>query len=185
MSRRIAPKGIVVGLNYVTMRKAVSEGQCLNMTAMLDEIGRSAEKELNLPEYYPPVLVGYSSGATMVFGAMAQGPAGMFAGGMSLGFCPDLPSDHPACDAGDWKPTFEEKKNTAWLPTTTDIKRDWYVLHGVQDETCIPAETEKFLSTMAHAHFVPIEGTGHGFGKPAHWGPPFDESIDKLFAAAR
>jgi len=183
MSRRIAPKGIVIGLNFVTLRKDTSDGSpCWMTSTMLDTIAHAAEKTLGLPDYYPPVLVGYSSGATMVYGALAQGPAGMFAGGVSLGFCPDLPSNRPACDVGDWKPTYEEKKYTAWLPTTTDVKRDWYVLHGVQDETCPPAETEKFLEGMAHAHYVPIEGTGHGFGKPQHWGPPFDEAIDKLFA---
>ena len=185
MSRRIAPKATVVGLNYVTLRKGTGDAECWMTSRMLDEIAHAAETELNMPDYVPPILVGYSSGATMVYGAMAQGPAGMFAGGVSLGFCPDLPSNKPACEVGDWKPTFEEKKSTAWLPTTNDIKEEWYVLHGVQDETCPPAETEKFLEGMAHAHYVPIEGTGHGFGKPQHWGPPFDDAIDALLGRPR
>ena len=186
MARRIAPKGvIVVGLNYVALRKGQGEMTCWDTAAELEEIAQAAERELELPTYHPATLVGYSSGATLVYAALAQGAAGLFAGGLSLGFCPDLPSNRPACPIGDWQPTFDEQKHTAWLPTTTDIKRDWYVLHGVQDAECLPPDTEAFLSGMAHAHFVPIEGTGHGFGRPERWGAPFDEAIDKLFPHRR
>ena len=146
-----------------------------------DLIARAAEAQIGVKPYRPPTLVGYSSGATMVYSALAQGAAGSFAAGMSLGFCPDLPSIKPACPTGDWQPTFDDAKHTAWLPTTPDVKRDWYVLHGVQDTECTPADTEKFVSGIAHAHYVPIDGTGHGFGRPERWGQPFDEAIGKLF----
>jgi hypothetical protein len=39
--------------------------------------------------YHVPVLVGYSSGATVVYAALVQSPPGTFAGALSLGFCPD------------------------------------------------------------------------------------------------
>lgn len=186
MARRIAPKGvIVIGLNFVALRKGVGDVACWNTGAVLEEIARSAEKTLGVPTYHPPTLVGYSSGATMVYAALVQGAPAAFSGGMSLGFCPDLPANKPACPVGDWQPTFDEPKHTAWLPRTGDVTHDWYVLHGVQDAECLPADTQKFLTGMAHAHYVPIDGTGHGFGRPERWGPPFDESIDKLFPPHR
>lgn len=182
MARRIMPKHvIVIGLNFVALRKSQGEGACWDTSAQLTEIAKAAETELKVSGYHPPTLIGYSSGATMVYAALAQGAPGTFTAGMSLGFCPDLPSAHPACAVGDWKPTYDETKHIAWLPTTGDINRDWFVLHGIQDSECTPADTEKFVSTMAHARYVPIEGTGHGFGRPERWGPPFDEAIDKLF----
>jgi pimeloyl-ACP methyl ester carboxylesterase len=182
MARRIMPKHvIVIGLNFVALRKSQGDGECWDTSKQLTEIAKAAEAELKVNGYHPPTLIGYSSGATMVYAALAQGVSGAFTAGMSLGFCPDLPSAHPACAVGDWKPTYDETKHIAWLPTTGDINREWFVLHGVQDSECTPADTEKFVSTMAHAHYVPIEGTGHGFGRPERWGPPFDEAIDKLF----
>jgi hypothetical protein len=182
MARRIAARHIaVVGLNFVWMKRHQVDVACWNTAGELEEIARSAEAQIGVKPYRPPTLVGYSSGATMVYSALAQGAAGSFAAGMSLGFCPDLPSIKPACPVGDWQPTFDDAKHTAWLPTTPDIKRDWYVLHGVQDTECTPADTEKFVSGIAHAHYVPIDGTGHGFGRPERWGPPFDEAIGKLF----
>jgi predicted esterase len=182
MARRIVSKHvIVVGLNFVWMRRNQGDVACWDTSAQLEAIARAAETDLGLDAYRPPTLIGYSSGATMVYAALAQGATGAFAAGMSLGFCPDLPSAKPACPVGDWQPSFDEVKHTAWLPTTNDITRDWYVLHGVQDAECTPADTEKFVEAMAHAHYVPIEGTGHGFGRPERWGPPFDQAIDKLF----
>ncbi len=182
MARRIAARHIaVVGLNFVWMKRHQVDVACWDTAGELEEIARTAEAQIGVKPYRPPTLVGYSSGATMVYSALAQGAAGSFAAGMSLGFCPDLPSIKPACPAGDWQPTFDDAKHTAWLPTTPDIKREWYVLHGVQDIECTPADTEKFVSGIAHGHYVPIDGTGHGFGRPERWGLPFDETIGKLF----
>jgi hypothetical protein len=182
MARRIvAHHVVVIGLNFVWMRRNVGEVACWDTAAELDAIAHTAEDQLGIRPYTPPTLVGYSSGATMVYSALAQGAAGTFTAGMSLGFCPDLPSAKPACPVGDWQPTFDDVKHTAWLPTTADIKRDWWVLHGVQDADCSPADTQTFVADMTHAHYVPIEGTGHGFGRPERWGPPFDETLAKLF----
>jgi predicted esterase len=186
MARRIATHRVmVVGLNFVTLRRGQGDVACWDTSAQLETVGRAAEKALGLATYHPPTLVGYSSGATMVYAGLAQGAAGAFAAGMSLGFCPDLPTAKPACPVGDWQPTHDPVKPIAWLPTTPDIKRDWYLLHGVQDTECPPAETEKFVSTMAHAHYVPIEGTGHGFGRPERWTPAFDATVEKLFPKTR
>jgi len=182
MARRIAARHIaVVGLNFVWMKRHQTDVACWDTAGELQEIARAAEAQIGVKPYRPPTLVGYSSGATMVYSALAQGASGSFAAGMSLGFCPDLPSIKPACPTGDWQPTFDDAKHTAWLPTTPDIKRDWYVIHCVQTPECTPAYTEKFFSGTAHAHYVPIYGTGHGFGRPERWGQPFDEAIGKLF----
>jgi type IV secretory pathway VirJ component len=181
MARRIMPKAIVVGVSYPALRKAhASSASCWMPSGDVEEISHAAQRELKLPEYHPPILVGYSSGATLVYELLAAAPASTFSGGMSLGFCPDLPSDHPICAADDFKPTFDAGKNTAWLPKVSAMKRDWYVLNGEQDQVCLPAEMHKFLDGTAGAHFIEIPGSGHGFAKPVHWGKPFDAAIDAL-----
>jgi len=47
--------------------------------------------------YQRPLLVGYSSGATLVYAALAAAPPEAFAGAISLGFCPDLEIHKPLC----------------------------------------------------------------------------------------
>jgi type IV secretory pathway VirJ component len=185
MARRIMPKAIVIGFSYVALRRAhLASAMCWLPAGDLEEISHAVQRELKLPEYHPPIVLGYSSGATLVYGVLAGAPASTFAGGLSLGFCPDLPSDHPLCNTDDFKPTFDPKMNTAWLPRVAELKRDWYVLNGEQDAVCLPPEMHKFLDGVAGVHFVEIPGTGHGFSKPVHWGSPFDESIDKLIKTA-
>ena len=185
MARRIMPKAIVIGVSYVALRKAVGETEkCWFPSGQLEVIAQAIEHELKLPEYHPPVLLGYSSGATMVYEALAASPYS-FAGGLSMGFCPDMPSTRPVCAADNFKPgPVDQKIASVLLPKVDKLSRDWYVVNGVQDQVCIPEEMHKFLDDMGNAHFMEAPGTGHGFGRPVRWGPTFDEAIDKLMVSA-
>jgi type IV secretory pathway VirJ component len=91
-----------------------------------------------------------------------------------------LPALQPVCPAENFRPTYDAKKQTAWLPKVSELKQDWYVLNGELDQVCSPPETHKFLDGMRGAHFVELPHTGHGFGNPTYWTKPFDESIDAL-----
>jgi type IV secretory pathway VirJ component len=53
-------------------------------------LSRTVQLRRKLTEYKPPLLVGYSSGATLVYAALAAAPPETFAGAIRLGFCPDL-----------------------------------------------------------------------------------------------
>jgi type IV secretory pathway VirJ component len=184
-ARRIMPKAIVLGVDFVALKNAhPTSGTCWLPTGDLETISHAAQRALKLPEYHPPILVGYSSGATLVYEALAAAPPNTFSGGVSLGFCPDLPALQPVCPAENFRPTYDPKKYTAWLPKVTDLKHDWYVLNGELDQVCLPPETHKFLDGMQGAHFIEIPHTGHGFGKQQFWSQPFDESIDALIKAA-
>ena len=141
MARRIMPKAIVIGISYPALKTAQGVGtQCWQPAGSLEEIAHAAERALKLPEYYPPILLGYSSGATAVYAGLAGAPPQTFSGGLSLGFCPDLPSLRPVCNADNFKPTFDAKKNTAWLPKVASVPKDWFVLNGNQDQVCLPPD---------------------------------------------
>ncbi|HJY81368.1 MAG TPA: virulence factor family protein, partial [Candidatus Binatia bacterium] len=58
-------------------------------------LSKFVQKTLGFPAYVLPVLVGYGSGATLVYATLAQAPPDMFRGVLSLGFCPDLPLKKP------------------------------------------------------------------------------------------
>src|SRR3990170_7961315 len=63
----------------------------------LERLSRTVQLKRGLTEYKAPILVGYSSGATMVYAAVAAAPPETFAGAISLGFCPDLDIGRPPC----------------------------------------------------------------------------------------
>src|SRR5262249_23129550 len=47
-------------------------------------------------KHFRPVLLGYSSGATLAYVALAQAPS-EFSGALSLGFCPELRTPNTFC----------------------------------------------------------------------------------------
>ncbi len=185
MARRIATDTIVVGISLPALvRGTVHAAGCWYPAGDLETIAHAAEKRLGLAEYEPPVLIGYSSGATLVYAALAPAPATTFAGGISLGFCADLDVARPVCKAPGWAPSYDPKKHVSWLPRVSRLPRPWYALHGIQDEVCSPAEARGFIEGIGNAHYVEVPGTGHGFGRPVRWGPAFDEALADVWKAA-
>ncbi len=186
MARRLAgDDAIVIGISYATLRKATASGAgCWYPAGDLEVISQAAQKALGLPEYRAPLVIGYSSGATLVYGALAAAPHTTFAGGLSLGFCPDLPVDRPVCSARDWRPSFDPKKREAWLPVTSTVSRPWYILQGIQDQVCPFDATRAFLDKVPNAHLIEVQGTGHGFGRPLRWGADFDQAAAAVWRDA-
>ena len=184
MARRIAPTAAVVGISFPQLaRAAVRNAGCWYPAGDLEVLAHAAEKRLGLDEYRAPALVGYSSGATFVYAALAPAPPTAFAGAISLGFCPDLDVARPLCHSTGWTPPYDARKHLTWLPAVKTLPRPWYVLHGVQDQVCSPEQTRTFVSGMKNAHLLELEGTGHGFGKPVHWAEPFDSALEGIWKA--
>lgn len=186
MARRIMPKAVVIGISYNALRRAPPpDVTCWAPAEDLKTVAQSVEKTLNLPEYRLPILVGYSSGATMVYQALVVAPLD-FSGGVSLGFCPDMPSNHNVCGIEGFTPTpHNAKKNEVILPKVARLEREWFVINGIQDQVCLPAAMHAFLDDIGNVHAnIDIPGTGHGFSKPQYWGRPFDDAVEQLLVAA-
>ena len=127
-------------------------------------------------------MVGYSSGASLVYAALANTPAVTFAGGVSLGFCPDIEISREICSSDQWSPDYDEKKHVNILPPTRALSKDWYILQGVQDRVCSLEIVRRFAAGMPRARLVEVDGTGHGFSKPQHWAQPLDNALHALWA---
>jgi type IV secretory pathway VirJ component len=184
MARRMASEAIVVGVSVPALVRAAARATgCWYPAGDLETLAHAAEKRLGLPDYHAPVLVGYSSGATLVYAALTPAPPNTFGGGISLGFCADLDLARPVCRASGWSPQYDPLKHLSWLPRVTALPRPWYVLHGTQDQVCPPADARRFTDGMANAHLVEIGGTGHGFSRPARWGPSFDAALAAIWKA--
>jgi len=184
MARRIAPTAIVVGISLPKLSRAAAPGRgCWYPAGDLEALSHAAQKRLGLADYHAPVLIGYSSGATLVYAALAPAPPTTFAGGVSLGFCADLDVPRPVCRSTGWAPAYDAKKRVTWLPAVKALSHPWYVLHGRQDQVCPLEQTRTFVGGMANAHLVELDGTGHGFGKPVHWGQAFDDALEAIWKA--
>jgi type IV secretory pathway VirJ component len=188
MARRLGDRAIVAGLSMPAWQKRVEAhaGSCWYPAGELETAAQALEKTYKLPRYVRPILVGYSSGATVVYGALAQSPPTTFRGAVSVGFCPDLEVRRKFCGTTAWHPDWDEKKKQIWLPEHPGMtEREgggtrWIALQGSSDQVCAPAQTVRFVGNVPHAKVVSLDRVGHGFSVPSRWGAEFDRSVGEM-----
>lgn len=92
MAERLRDAGaLVAGVDIrAFLRTLESATTCAYPAGALEELSRAVQLHRKVPAYRRPILVGYSSGATLVYAALVAAPPETFAGAISLGFCPDL-----------------------------------------------------------------------------------------------
>lgn len=185
MARRAArdADAVVAGVSLPAYLKAALTERvpCWCPACDLEEIGKAVEKQVGFREPTPPILVGYSSGATLVYAALGGGPPETFSGGMSLGFCPDLEGVPAPCRHKGWLPSYDAAKKRADFPPA-DLETAWIVLQGKSDKVCGAADTGQFARSVRNAHFVLLDNVGHGYGNDKRWGPAFDEGLKTIVA---
>src|SRR5262249_46662765 len=82
----------VAGFSTPEFLKApdADDGECSDADGRLARLGEAIVRELGLAIDTHPVVIGYSSGATVVYATLAADAGRRLGGGVSLGFCPDL-----------------------------------------------------------------------------------------------
>ncbi|HZE88186.1 MAG TPA: AcvB/VirJ family lysyl-phosphatidylglycerol hydrolase [Verrucomicrobiae bacterium] len=192
MARRSAPRALVVGLSMPVWQKAIEKdpNHCWFPAGELESIAQTVEKSYRLPRYLKPLVVGYSSGATVAFAALAQAPPDTFSGAISLGFCDDVDVARPVCGKTSWKPEFVPKKHLSILPPDPEIAPRpggaprWIALQGLVDQVCDPNAVGTFAARIPAAKRVDLPKVGHGFSVPRHWGASFDAAVDEMLDPA-
>ena len=187
MARRAARASgaVVAGLSLPAYLEAASGERvpCWCPACDLEEIGKAVEKQAGFEEPSPPILLGYSSGATLAYAALAGGPPETFAGGMSLGFCPDLEAAPRMCRHAGFRPAYDAAKRRLDLPPVA-LERPWVVLQGNVDKVCDAEATDRFVRAVDGATIDRLDGVGHGYGNEKRWGGAFDAGIRRLMASA-
>lgn len=170
---------LVVGLDitHYLRELAKSKEPCLYPAADFEMLSKFVQKSLQFPKYVTPVLVGYSSGATLVYATLAQAPPNTFRGAISLGFCPDLDVSKPLCRGYglEWRPG-PKGKGFLFLPAK-DLHTPWIALQGTIDQVCDPEATEAFVKQVNGGRVVLLPKVGHGFAVQRNWMPQFKEAF--------
>jgi type IV secretory pathway VirJ component len=179
----VALDSVVIGIDIVHyLREIARSGEyCTYSAADFENLSHFVQKKIGLPRYIPPVLIGYSSGATLVYAVLAQAPAGTYKGALSMGFCPDLPLNKPFCpgSAGLQCQPGPQGKGYSFLPAR-QLKTKWIAFQGDIDQVCDPAATEKFINQISTASIVKLPKVGHGFSVQKNWLPQFKQAFADL-----
>ena len=183
MARELATlNALVVGIDIIHfLRELGKSGEpCSYPAADFEMLSKFIQKKLNFPRYIMPVLVGYSSGATLVYAALTQSPPNTFCGAISLGFCPDLLLTKPLCKGHglDWE-IGPKGKGYTFLPAT-NLQDPWVALQGTIDQVCDPASTEDYVKKVKGGETVILPKVGHGFSVPRNWMPQFKKAFLRI-----
>jgi type IV secretory pathway VirJ component len=186
MAERLRDEGaLVAGIDIRSFNKTMEAGRaCAYPAGALEELSRSLQLERHLRAYQRPLLVGYSSGATLVYAALAAAPPETFAGAISLGFCPDLEIHKAPCRLRGL--SFTPKKKGVGYDLAPDhaLGRPWVVLQGESDQVCPAPATRAFVSAVgAPARLVSLPKVGHGFSVTRNWDASFVEAFRGIAAA--
>jgi type IV secretory pathway VirJ component len=185
MARTLASLGsLVVGIDFPYFEKKMeaTKEACHYPASDLELLSKYVQKKLDYPNYVTPVVVGYSSGATMAYAVAVQAPSNTFDGAISMGFCPDLPLKTPMCKGQGlaWGPG-PKGKGVSFLPAT-NLEVPWVAFQGLSDQVCFPADVEKYVKQVKGAEIVTLPKVGHGFSKPQNWEPQFRQAFTKIVA---
>jgi type IV secretory pathway VirJ component len=173
-----------VDIRHYMKASTANPDKCWDPGTDFAELGKALEKKFGLAGKVEPVLVGYSSGATIVYAAMAQAPAHTYRGGLSLGFCPDLIVNHPICKGrkASWIHDPHGKGVDFQPVPLTD---PWLAFQGDIDQICTPEDTRTYLSKVENGELVWLHKVGHGFSVPKNWMRQFKEGFAKVTGQSR
>jgi type IV secretory pathway VirJ component len=155
---------------------------CQMIAVDFEALSHQVQKEIGAREYRVPVLVGYSSGATVVYAALVQSPPGTFAGALSLGFCADQDFSGAAlCPGAGLHYTPNQQHELVLSPAAT-LKQPWIAFQGQKDEVCSAKAVDEFAASVANGEVVRLPLVGHGFSVERNWMPQFRAAYARLTA---
>ncbi|MBV9697041.1 MAG: virulence factor family protein [Gammaproteobacteria bacterium] len=176
MARSLTELGAVaVGIDIrqylASLRRAAARPgtPCQMIAADFETLSHDVQKRLGLRDYLVPVLVGYSSGATVVYAALAQSPPGTFAGALSLGFCPDQDFAGAELCPGAGLHYRPNAQHELVLEPSATLRQPWIALQGQKDQVCSPQTTDRFAAQVANAQVIRLPLVGHGFSVERNW----------------
>jgi type IV secretory pathway VirJ component len=183
MARALAGlDALVIGIDITHYLKQLeaADDKCSYPASDFEALSQYVQKKLDLPTYTPPVLVGYSSGATLVYAVLVQAPTNTFPGAISLGFCPDLPLTKEFCHGNGLEWTAGPKgKGYSFLPDPK-LELPWVAFQGLVDQVCDPATVESYVKQVGNARLVSLEKVGHGFSVQKNWMPQFKKTFAQI-----
>lgn len=170
--------GVDILRYYRHLRELKSD--CYRVFSDFVELATAVERKFGFQQYTPPVIMGYSSGATLVYGILAQARPGTFIGGISLGFCPDIELPKMLCQTNGLKEKVLKPDKSFLLLPDPSLGNPWIVLHGKIDKVCDFQTVEEFIKETGNARLIPLKNVGHGFSRWSDFMPQWKDAYAEL-----
>jgi type IV secretory pathway VirJ component len=179
---------VVIGLDirqyFASLGRAAAhpEAPCQMIAADFESLSHQVQKEIGMNDYLVPVLVGYSSGATVVYATLVQSPPGTFAGALSMGFCADQDfAGAQLCPGAGLRYAPNAQHELVFKPAAT-LKQPWIAFQGGKDQVCNAQAAHEFAGAVPNGEIIELPLVGHGFSVEKNWMPQFREAYQRLAA---
>ena len=182
MAQLLANEGaLVAAVDIVPYLKSVDNGSsvCASPADDFAKLTQAVAERYALTGLLPPTLVGYSSGATLVYTLLAQAPTGTFHGALSLGFCSTLEIHRPLCSTRNLA-LHRTAEGLSLFPKHLDAP--WFLLHGAADQACTLDEVSAFAAAVPSARLIPLPKVGHGYAVARRWHRQYVAAYKELAA---
>lgn len=186
MTQKLVQQGaLVAGINIKLYFKKLNatSSKCFYPAGDFEEMSLMLQKKYKLSRYNKPILVGYSSGATLIYGILVQAPANTFKGAISLGFCPDIEISKPLCPGSGLKQHILKAGKSFYLEPSDKLTAPFIALNGTKDMICDFASTQQFMKEVNTGKLIELPNVGHGFAVLSNWIPQFKEAYQQVLAA--
>jgi type IV secretory pathway VirJ component len=187
MARALADTGaVVIGVDireyFASLHRAAQRpgAPCQMIAADFEALSHQVQREIGMSEYHVPVLVGYSSGATVVYATLVQSPPGTFAGALSLGFCADQDFAGAQLCPGAGLHYRQNQQHELVFEPAKQLKQPWVAFQGEKDQVCAPGAAEEFAAQVEGGAVVKLPLVGHGFSVERNWMPQFRAAYASL-----
>ena len=190
MAQRLADKGaMVAGIDirhYRGQLEAAPEA-CVSPASDFENLSHYLQSKLGLKKYLVPMLVGYASGATLVYATLAEAPAALFKGALSIGFCPDLDLKKAVCRSThiETTPRLDSKGlllGTRFSPAT-ELPGKWISLQGERDQVCPAPLMQKFIASISGSEVMMLPTETHDYSIDESWMPQYEAAYARLAAS--
>jgi len=171
-----------IDINQYFKRLNAMSSKCYYPAADFEDMSLMLQKKYKFPRYNKPILVGYSSGATLVYGILVQAPADTFKGAISLGFCPDIEISKPLCGGSGLKQHILKVGKSFYLEPSDKLTAPFIALNGSKDQICDFVTTQQFMKEVNTGQLVELPMVGHGFAVLSNWIPQFKEAYAQVLA---
>ena len=155
---------------------------CVSPDGDLENLSRYVQAYYRLPSYITPILVGYSVGGTLAYAMIAQAPADLFAGAVSLKFCRVLPLKRPLCPGNELKATPSADGQGIELAPATRVQVPWITLQIEGDGNCAAPLTPQFVAAVPHAQEISLPALAHAWPTLASWLPQLTSAYQRIAA---
>ncbi len=175
MALKFVRRGALVAgidLRELKANLEADSAECVFLDGDLENLSHFLQAYHHLPTYLAPFLVGYDSGASLAYAALAQAPANTFAGALTAGFCPTSNLRKPLCTGSGIQYSRPPGDHGVQFLPVKKLENPWVLIEGDHDQVCGPTAAGDFIAGMPGAALVQV--------RPSNWLPPFMAAFDTL-----